>query len=104
MIKSLATPLVFVFVQWQNLIFIYIQIVCQNFCVSMACTKIPMAYLETSPHAQDPAKCISLFYASHVLKYCTVHNMQAQREYHIIITFNESYPQLACTSMSQRFN
>ena len=41
-----------------------------------------MAYLQTSPHAQDPAKCISLFYASHVLKYCTVHNMQAQREYH----------------------
>ena len=56
--------------------------------ISMACTKIPMAYLETSPHAQDPAKCISLFYASHVLKYCTVHNMQAQREYHIVIIFN----------------
>ena len=91
MIKSLATPLVFVFVQWQNLIFIYIQIVCQNFCVHKyrwRVQKIPMAYLETSPHAQDPAKCISLFYASHVLKYCTVHNMQAQREYHIIITFN----------------
>ena len=23
--------------------------------ISMTCTKIPMAYLETSPHAQDPA-------------------------------------------------
>ena len=31
--KSLATPLVIIFVQWQNLIFNYIQIVCQNFCV-----------------------------------------------------------------------
>ena len=27
--------------------------------ISMACTKIPMAYLETSPHAQDPEKCMS---------------------------------------------
>ena len=40
-----------------------------------------MAYLQTSSNSQDPAKCISLFYASHVIKYCTVHNSQAQREY-----------------------
>ena len=56
--------------------------------ITMTCTKIPMAYIQASPNAQDPAKCFSLFYASHVLKYCTVHNMQAQPEYHIIITFN----------------
>ena len=34
--------------------------------ISMTCTKIPMAYLQTSLHAQDPAKCISIFFASHV--------------------------------------
>ena len=46
-----------------------------------------MTYLQTSLHAQDPAKYILFFNASYVFTYCTVHNMQAQQEY-VIITFN----------------
>ena len=52
-----ATPLIIVCVQWQNLVF-HLHSNCgpKLLCtqILMMCTKIPMTYFQTSLHVQDP--------------------------------------------------
>ena len=81
MFKLLATPLAITFVQWQNLILITFKLCAKYFVYA----NIDDAYKYTNDVFTNVTLCtrssliMSLFYASDVFKYCTVHNIQAQR-------------------------
>ena len=90
MFKLLAAPLVITFVQWQNLILISFKLCAKYFVYA----HIDDVYKDINDVFTNVTLCTGfsltflLFFASHVFIYCTVHYIQAQRQYHNNITFD----------------